>query len=47
MQLHTEFGPNIGPTFIPAGPILIMFSYFTIINFLLQFDPLQYTLMMK
>ena len=43
MQLHTELGPNIGTTFIPAGPIWIMFFYFTIKYFLLQCDPLQYT----
>ena len=38
-QLHSEFGPNIRSTSIPAGPLLLMFSYFTIQNFRLQFDP--------
>ena len=38
-QLHSEFGPNIRTTSIPAGPLLLMFSYFTIQNFRLQFDP--------
>ena len=38
-QLHTKFGPNIRTTSIPAGPLLLMFSYFTIQNFKLQFDP--------
>ena len=38
-QLHFEFGPNIRTTSIPAGPLLLMFSYFTIQNFRLQFDP--------
>ena len=38
-QLHTKFGPNIRTTSIPAGPLLLLFSYFTIQNFKLQFDP--------
>ena len=38
-QLHSEFGPNIRTTSIPAGPLLLMFSYFTIQNFRLQFAP--------
>ena len=38
-QLHTEFGPNIRQTSIPAGPLSFMFSRFTIQNFRLQFDP--------
>ena len=38
-QLHTEFGPNIRTTTIPAGPLSLMFSHFTIQNFRLQFDP--------
>ena len=38
-QLHTEFGPNIRQTSIPAGPHSFMFSRFTIQNFRLQFDP--------
>ena len=37
-QLHTEFGPDIGTTYIPAGPFSFMFSSFTIQNFRLQFD---------
>ena len=32
-QLHTKFGPNIRTTSIPAGPLLLMFSYFNIQNF--------------
>ena len=39
MQLHTEFGPNIRPTFIPEEPLSFMFSRFTIQNFRLQFTP--------
>ena len=38
-QLHSQFGPNIRTTSIPAGPLLLMFSYFAIQNFRLQFDP--------
>ena len=38
-QLHTKFGPNIRTTSLPAEPLLLMFSYFTIQNFKLQFDP--------
>ena len=38
-QLHSEFGPNIRTTSIRAGPLLHMFSNFTIQNFRLQFDP--------
>ena len=37
-QLHTEFGPNIRTTSIPAGPLSFMFSHFTIQNFILQFE---------
>ena len=37
-QLHTEFGPNIRPTSIPAGPLSLMFSRFTIQIFRLLFD---------
>ena len=40
-QLHTEFGPNIRTTFIPAAPLTfnVIFSRFTIQNLRLQFDP--------
>ena len=38
-QLHTKFGPNIRTTSIPAGPLLLLFSYFSIQNFKLHFDP--------
>ena len=37
-QLHTEFGPNIRTTSIPAGPLSFMFPLFTIQNFILQFE---------
>ena len=37
-QLHTEFGPNIRTTSIPAGPLSFMFSHFTIQNFILQLE---------
>ena len=37
-QLHTEFGPNIRTTSIPAGPLSFMFSHFTTQNFILQFE---------
>ena len=37
-QLHSEFGPNIRTTSIPAGPLSFMFSHFTIQNFILQFE---------
>ena len=37
-QLHTEFGPNIRTTSIPAAPLSFMFSHFTIQNFILQFE---------
>ena len=37
-QLHTEFGQNIRPPSILAGPLSFMFSRFTIQNFRLQFN---------
>ena len=40
-QLHTEFGPNIRTTSIPAAPLAFnfIFSRFTIQNFILPFEP--------